>query len=321
MACRAALLSCLLLLPAFLSADVTLRYRLDYKVNSSLPPAVAQALTTQKIIPAGMTILIKGGKSRSVISGLTSIADSSAQTITLLDPAARHFATVPTSQFADALAGAMPKLPASVQDLMANLKTTADSRVTGRTAEIQGMQAEEHEFEFSLGMPMAAGAPPAPVIRLVMQIWLAKPEEVSRNPALAEFVASGVQQMSGMNPAETVQKLLTALPGVGSGFGSLTSELNAAHSVMLRMHSETFMPMMAMFAQRGNAGDAIDPNAPLLTMDEEVSELSSAAIDDTNFQIPAGYTAVPLADILASAMPKPTPPPAPVRPAITPAQN
>jgi TonB family protein len=319
---RTAALSCLLLIPVFLGADVTLRYQVDYKANPSLPPAFSDEMNTRLTPPAsGAIILIKGGKVRAAVSGFTSITDVPNNTMTLLDPARRHFATIAASQFASEAMGAMPKMPGTFQGILSSLKMTVDSRGTGRTAEIMGIRTDEREVVLSLGMPVPSGATPLPVMNFVMQYWLAKPEEVNRNPALRELVASGIQQLSGANPAEWLHQLFAPFPGMGDSLSSVTKEIADAHTVALRTHTELFTRVFAMMAQRMPAANnpfaAVDQDAPLLTMDQEVAELSTSAVAESAFQIPADYTAVPLSEILAANMPKSATQPVPV--AITPA--
>jgi len=45
-------------------------------------------------------------------------------------------------------------------------------------------------------------------------------------------------------------------------------------------------------------GADFDANAPFMTMNQELAEISTASIPDSVFQIPEGYTAAPAADIL-----------------------
>jgi len=311
--CTAAL-TCLLLIPAALSADVTLQYKVQYHLNAALPAALTQAMDTARLTPSEITIHVSGGRSLTAQGALTSISDLSTGKITLLDPVHQHFATVPISQFADQAASAIPKMPAAAQGVMASMKMTTDSRATGRTAEIQGIQADEHEFILSMGMQMTPDAPPTAVMKMVMQLWQAKPEEMNRNPALREFVAAGTQQMSGIDPTEMFQKLFAQFPGMGDSLDTFMKDVAATHSVTLRTHLEMFMPVLAMLSQRMPAGNnplaGVDPDAAFMTMDQELAGLSTAPLDQSVFQIPDGYTAVPLADILAANMPTPATKPA-----------
>jgi hypothetical protein len=322
MSYRAAL-TCILLIPSLLTADVTLTYKTENTLSPTLPPAFAQTLGAAHILsaPSGRKIAIRGGKFYANISQMDIIADLPNDKLTLIDSPNKHYVTVPVSQYADQMAGAMPKLPASMQGLLASIKLTVDSKLTGRTAEIQGIQAEEHEIVLTVGIPMGQGGPLSPVMKIVMQLWRAKPEEIARNPALQEFLASGFQTLSGTNPAESIQKMLSQFPGIADSLAAFSKEAIDTHSVTLRMHAEVSMPILAMMAPRAAAGaspaPAADPNAPIMEINEELTSISTAPIPDSTFLVPDSYTAVPLADFMSAVMPKP-PAPTP-KPAPTPA--
>jgi hypothetical protein len=317
MSYRAAL-ACILLIPSLLTADVTLSYKTENKLSPSLPPAFAQTLGASHILsaPSGRKIAVRGGKIYANTSLSDIIADLPSDKLTLLDPASKHFVTIPVSQYGDQMAGAMPKLPAGMQGLLASIKLTVDSKLTGRTAEIQGIQAEEHEIVLALGIPMGQGGPLSPVMKIDMQIWRAKPEDIAKNPALQEFVASGFQTLSGTNPAESIQKMLSQFPGIADSVAAFAKEAIDTHSVTLRLHAEVSMPILAMMAPRAAAGagaspaPAADPNAPIMEINEELTSISTAPIPDSTFAVPDGYTAVPLADFMSAITPKP-PAPAP----------
>lgn len=307
---RAAALSCILLIPSLLMADVTLTYKVETKVSPALPASLMQALSASSIVtaPTDRKIAIKGGKTWASMGAFDVISDPANDKVTILDPTGKHYATVPASQYADQIAASVPKIPAALQSMMSSLKLTTDSKLTGQTAEIQGVQAEERQIVLSVGLAMGANAPTTPVMRLVMSLWMAKPEDVAHNPALQEFVASGFQKVGGMNPMESIQKILGQFPGIGDSLGSYIKEIADTHSVTMRMHAEVFMPILAMLAQRAPAGNNTagnsDPNAAVMVMNEELAEISAAPVADSVFQIPEGYTEAPLADVL-SAMVKP----------------
>jgi TonB family protein len=319
---RSTAIFCVLLIPSLLSADATLTYKVDTKLSAALPATLTQALSSSHIMtaPADRKIVIKGGKFYANTTMMDIIADLPNDKLTLLDNATRHYATIPVSQYADQLSASIPKLPAAAQTMMAAMKLTTDSHVTGRTAVIQGIQAEEREIVLSLGIPLGANAPPSPVMKLVMQLWMAKPDEVAHNPALQEFVASGFQTIGGMNPIESIQKIMGQFPGIGDSLGSYMKEIISTHSVTVRMHADVFMPILAMLARGTTPGPGgnLDPTAAVMTMNEELVNVSTDPVPDSVFQIPEGYAAVPLADIMSGMMPKPPagPVPAPVKPEI-----
>ena len=66
------------------------------------------------------------------------------------------------------------------------------------------------------------------------------------------------------------------------------------NSVMMRLHVEMFMPalaaMMKMAPQGNPAGAEIDPNAAMMQMTQQVADLSTEPISDSQFDVPAEYT-------------------------------
>ncbi len=107
-----------------------------------------------------------------------------------------------TSKYAELAKSAIPAMPEEARAALASMKTSVDSRNTGRTASIQGVQSEEHEFVLSIEMP--AGGPPmaGPMMKMLVQMWTAKAEEAQRIPALQEVQnytasASGAENLAG----------------------------------------------------------------------------------------------------------------------------
>jgi hypothetical protein len=66
------------------------------------------------------------------------------------------------------------------------------------------------------------------------------------------------------------------------------------------------MPFLAVVAKQmeaqGQSFPAIDPDAPLLEMNQEVAELSSAPVDASLFEIPKDYAAVAVDDMVRNMM-------------------
>ena len=44
--------------------------------------------------------------------------------------------------------------------------------------------------------------------------------------------------------------------------------------------------------------EGFDPDAPLVQIKQEAAELSTAPVDDSVFQVPAGYAAVPMEELM-----------------------
>jgi len=290
------------LLAPLLRGDATLRYHTDVKTAAGVPG-----------LPAGggpdlagvrdMVVRIKGNKAYSTQGNLTSIMDLTTQDMTLIDTVHKRFAKVSASQYAEQVKAAIPAMPTEARTALASMKTSVDTRSTGRTATIQGIQSEEHEFVLTMDLP--PGGPPqaGPLMKMLMQIWTAKREEAQRVPALQEFQNYTASATSTMNPMEMVKQVFSALPGLGDSFGSMIAEMSKSGSMSMRMHTEVTMPFLAAMAQQGVPLPAgFDPSAPVIQMNQELVELSTDPVDGALFEIPQDYEPATLEEILKGAV-------------------
>jgi len=316
---RLAAIFCLALIPSLASADVTLLYRVEMKLNPDVPPAFAQAInnTLAAMASSERLVLIKDGKSYTRMGAITAISDTPHGRITLLDPATKHYADQSIAEFVDEMAKSLQKTqqggtPAA-QAALASMKVDASGRVTGRTQTIQGIQAEEHEATVSLSSTAIPGQPAVTVMKMTMAFWIATPLEVTRNAALREYASATVPAAGGLDTTNAIQKLLTQFPQLGDGLSSLLKEVSGAGAVQLRMSMRLSMPILSVLASaQGNPMGKFDPDAYLIDVNDELVELSTATVASSMFAIPEGYTAAPLAEIMAAARPK-----VPVAPAAT----
>ena len=290
------------LLAPLLRGDATLRYHTDVKTADGVPG-----------LPAGggpdlagvrdMVVRIKGNKAYSTQGNLTSIMDLTTQDMTLIDTVHKRFAKVSASQYAEQVKAAIPAMPTEARTALASMKTSVDTRSTGRTATIQGIQSEEHEFVLTMDLP--PGGPPqaGPLMKMLMQIWTAKREEAQRVPALQEFQNYTASATSTMNPMEMVKQVFSALPGLGDSFGSMIAEMSKSGSMSMRMHTEVTMPFLAAMAQQGvPLPPGFDPSAPVIQMNQELVELSTDPVDGALFEIPQDYQPAALEEILKGAV-------------------
>jgi hypothetical protein len=290
-----------------LRADVTIRYENDFKVASFLPSG---AMPFGSSMPQLSLMRLKGNKAYANLGTFTSIVDVATQEITMIDADHKRFAKAPFQDYVDRMAtmvlSSMPVLNAEAPKAMASMKTTVSTRKTGRTDVIQGVQAEETEMTFSSDMVRPnAVQQTGPTVRVVMQIWNARPEEALRNPAVRQLVGYSAYSKYLMNPTELLQKLFAQMPGFGQDFISGFQELSQNITLTLKLHIEAFMPMLAQLAKQAEAQGhplpaGTDSNAPLMEMNHEVVEISTAAIEDSVFQIPADFEAGTFGDMMKS---------------------
>ena len=293
--------------PQGLRADVTIRYQSEFKPSAALQP-IMEKLGKTMLAGSETSVRMKGNKAYTTAGNWFQIFDFAKQEVTLLDPMHKTFAAVPVSQFADKMAGVMPQATPeqtqAAQQALASIKTDVASKMTGRTAEIQGVQAEEREITVTMDSPMVPAGmnENGPTLRMVMHIWTAKKEEALRVPAIRELTGYQAWQKYVMNPVGMLQKLFGKMPGMSSAIGPMLDEISKNSSVILRTRVEMYMPFMAVLAKQmagqSQAPLTLDPDAPVMEMNQEVAELSSAAVDASLFEIPKDYAAVPADDML-----------------------
>jgi hypothetical protein len=305
-------LALVLWLSSGLRADVTIRYQSEFKPSAALQPILEQVM---KSVETGSTssVRMKGNKAYTTSGNWIQIFDFAKQEVTLVDSAHKTYAAFPISQFADQMAGAIPQATSeqmkAAQQALASVKSSVDSKMTGNTAEIQGIQAEERQVTLTMELPMPTTNQSSAGIKMAMHIWTPKKEEVLRVPAIRELTGYQAWQRYVINPVGILDKLLGKMPGMSDSIGSMFDEIYKNPSVILRMRVEIYVPFLAvlakqMAAQGSQVLPAMDPDAPIMEIDQEVAELSSAPVDASQLEIPAGYTAVAAADLL-QAMIKP----------------
>jgi hypothetical protein len=297
---------------SFLDADVTIRYETDLKPATVLPPALAAAfLNPAKAIGGSSSFRMKGNKGLSTSGAFTTIVDATTQEMTLIDTARKTFATIPASQFGDRMLAAMPQLPANpaVQAEAAANPPKVASKITGRTEVIQGVQAEEREITFTIDMPAFPNMPQTgPAMKIVVQIWTAKPAEALRNPAIRDLVAFKAWQKYFVNQADMMRKFAAMMPGAADSMASMFEQMQKDQAVPMRTHMDLYAPIFAALAgqlepQPGQApAPAMDPASPLIQVDQQVVELSTTPLDAALFEVPKDYSAVPIDDMIKSMM-------------------
>ncbi|HVN06601.1 MAG TPA: hypothetical protein VMT86_19415 [Bryobacteraceae bacterium] len=301
--------------PTGLLADATIRYHSEFKPSPVLQPFMEQLM---KHAQAGgdVSVRMKGNQAYTTAGATVEIFDFAKNEVTLLDPVHKTMAVVPVSELSDKFAAAVPQSPAptpAVQQTLAAIKPTIYTKMTGNTAEIQGVLAEEREITVDMEMPMPEGMNQSQSgMKLVVHIWTAKKEEVLRVPAIRELTGYNAWQRYMVNPVGMLEKMTGRLPGVASSMAPIFEEMFKSPSVILRTHIEFYMPLMAalshrMSAQNG-AAPAFDPNAPLMEMNQEADELSSAPVDASIFEVPKDYTAISADEMVRSMVqPQSTP--------------
>jgi TonB family protein len=291
-------------------ADLTIRYQFEFTAGPAIPAAAADTVKAQLagILPGEMAMRIKGGKCINSFGPLNSIIDTGKGEITLFNPATKQFATVPAAGYADRVL-AQQQVPAAMQQALQtalqSMKIDVETKKTGATSTIQGIQAEDNLIVFSISMPNPAGLSIG--LRMEMHEWLAAPEESTRLPALKEIAGCSAGLGASADPSAIVEKILGPFAGA-NGLSDAMKQLTALKGkVALKTQLEIFAPgMVALLQAQGGQGlpANVDANAALMKLDFNMAELFSDPLSDALFQVPAGYQAAPLEDLL-KAIPKP----------------
>ncbi len=173
----------------------------------------------------------------------------------------------------------------------ANLKPQIESRMTGRTDIIQGVQAEEREVTLSWVLTTPGDFSERDrTITFDWRIWSAARAETPRVPAIREFTDAWSRDP---DIASILNTTLGQLPGMDSS----VIDVFRQPPIILRVHAEFYAPSIVLTARKmaertGKNPPDLDPDAPLLQLDQVVTELSDAPVDPSFFEIPKDYQTV-----------------------------
>src|SRR5215469_15697242 len=286
-------------------SDVTVRHTLSFQFASFVPDEMrAQAEQQFKAtMPTEMIVRIKGDKAYTSVGPAYAITDYGRREITLLNPKAKQYATIPLSEYGDRLAAIQksPAVPAQAQQMLQSLRMDVQSKKTGQTGLIEGIRAEENLIVVSMQMPSPQAD--ASMMRMEMRCWLAQPDEIRRIPALKELADYTAQGMKALDPTAILQKGF-AQTGVSSIRPFLDEIMKLGGNLMLKMQMGIHIPgMVQMFQLSRQAPAGLDPNAPVAEEQINVAEISTAPIPDSAFEVPADYKAAAFEDLAKAIIP------------------
>jgi len=287
-----------------LYADVTMRMGLDLKFNLALPGALPQLPFNE------MLTQVKGDRGYAVIGPIVAVTDLSTGKITLLDAKTKRYAAIAIADYISKIAGssgqgaqAMQNMPEEAKQMLAKIKFDAESRDTGRTSRIQGIDAYEREVLVHISIPVPLpGVENGLLVNLKMQVWKPKPAEFDRVPALRELAAYNDRNKGFGDPSAALRQMFGAMPGMGDHLGQMVDEMQKGGKVMLGMHMGIYVPGLGAMLDKAGKGDAkalLPPEGePLLSVNLDLKELSSATVPAEVFSIPAGYKEAPVEDLM-----------------------
>jgi hypothetical protein len=284
-----------------LHADVTVRYRTEMK--GSLQAMMQQASPqVSSLMPQETKLLIKGSKSYNQFGGTFAISDSSTKEFIVLDQVNKKYAVTTPEEYFRSIKTEMPAMPPMVTQMLATLQTKVDSKLTGQTETIKGIESAEREITISVEGPAMPNMPPGPMIRLVIHIWSATPAAIEKSAALRELVAFNQNAAAGLSSNAGMKQLFDMVPGITDKLGPVLQEMSKPGNVMTRVHCEMFMPALAAMMKQMPAGSSpvgeIDPKGSLMNVNVEIAELSTDAIPDSQFQPPAEYQKQPIDEFM-----------------------
>jgi hypothetical protein len=250
-----------------LGADVTVTS------TTTMQGPAAQAMGGQQ---PTMVMRIKGNKARAEMSmmgqSFISITDLDAKQIIMLQPAQKTAQVFTSASKPSGDAVTIPKIDATVTP-------------TGKSQTINGINCDEYTIKMSMNMAEMRSPQMPPEAAEMMKdvrmlfngsVWVAK-----SGPGVAEFVA--FQRASAK---ASLTDILGKMPGVSSGgldrvMAAMTSIDGMPYLMDLNMTFEGTGQMVEMMKQMGG-----------MSMTNKVTEVSTSAISDDQFTIPADFKIV-----------------------------
>jgi hypothetical protein len=290
-------------------ADVTITYKTSIKSAPIMPPEVQTQLAS--IVAQPQTMYVKGGKSSTTSHGITSIADLSQKTTTMIDASKKKYATGGTEDVQRAMVSVAPKPSDETLAALQNITSTFESKATGRMQTISGIEAEEHRLTLTMiqGKEGLQGGleRSGEMMRMVMEVWTPVPGQSTHLRALAEVERFTALHGTAMNPATMIQQMFPAYGDMAKTYQSLAKALDGK-GVILRMHTSLYVPLLAdiaqAFAAAGRPVPNFDPKGPMSEITMEMTALSTAPVQDSVFAIPAGFEQTTLEEIIKSQIPQ-----------------
>jgi hypothetical protein len=298
-----------LVLPA-IHADVTIHSQTTITTSAILPPeAVAQL---KKAAGQPMTMMVKGNKGYVAAGDFISITDLASQTSTYMNAGNKTFATVGLNEYdqTKVISELMPAQSRDLSNMASNIEMKVESKKTGRTEKMHGILAEERQIVMTMSMKAATAQENAgQLMRMVIELWSPAQGEAARVPALGELERFTALSRTALDPAAILQQVMAPFAGMAHGYDALAKELLEKGSVTLRMRMSMYVPALtgtaSALAQSGRQVPAgFDPDGPTSQITQEMIDISTAAVDESAFNVPAAYKQSTVAEIMKARFPQ-----------------
>jgi hypothetical protein len=112
-----------------------------------------------------------------------------------------------------------------------------------------------------------------------------------------------------MNPLSSMEKMLKQMPGMGDSLTQVMKQVQSANTAVMRTRMAIFLPGLAammkqMPADKNPFGGTFDADTPMMEVNQELAELSTAAVSEKLFQIPEAYKATTAREIVRDMLGK-----------------
>jgi len=278
-------------------ADLTIRYKVGYKISDALPPAMADSLKQQmgSAVPSQSSTRIKGDKRVDVHGEVTSLVDFATRQITLLHAPTKRYSTIAASDFSSQIRKLMPAEAAAA---LRDIKVDVQTQKLGKSTIINGISGEEILIGVSIELPNPAG--PSMQIRLEIHNWIAAADALSRIPEFKEWDAKKWSSLGAFDPAEMMTSAFAQGPAAEKLRAAMQEIAATSSGFSLKNETRIFMPMIArLLKQQGLTSD----DGPVVETVTEFDSFNADPIADSVFQIPADYKPAPFEDLMREANP------------------
>jgi hypothetical protein len=224
-------------------------------------------------------VYLKGNKMAHVGSDASTVIDLDAGTITTIDNQHRSYTTMTFDEMNQRMKEAQEKMSRRGGSGTADIHFDVKVDDTGKTKTIDGKTAKEYIMTMTAegqDQGQSAGA-----MRVRSDMWTVTSETGSDE--LRDFYKNMATKMNysfaaGMNPM---------MGSASQGLAQLAKETSKLEGYPVQQETAVSGVQTPMGPMMG--GNNQDPNAPFLTMSSESRNFSTGPVDESVFQVPAGY--------------------------------
>jgi hypothetical protein len=264
-----------------LCADVTEKVALRLEPGPDLPPQLTESIAKQLLgssAALSFEVRLKGSRASLRTGNFFAVSDFDGAIVTVLDSAGRRYATAGADEYQriqkDLLAAAAAKSESHSRSAM-ELRISTPPHPTGKTKKLHGIDVAEQEL--TLTAPVGTSA-----MSVRMSLWCATERERVNNPAILEL-----QRYTDRSyiPAGLASNMANA---IGSG----TDAKFMAEFVKSLLSLGTCLEMRVSYLGPGGED--------MMHLVQEMTEFSTAAIPEAEFETPRSYAVARMEDLLAS---------------------